>query len=103
MSGSRATAITGAAGGRIGRAIGNLMTALRNRIAHEGWNEDLLEEVIDILDGRPSGSSESRDAKEKTIEALPPFDHAFIDVHHGGIDFVPVHRLGELQPGGTML
>ena len=26
------------------------MTALRNRIAHEGWNEDLLEEVIDILD-----------------------------------------------------
>src|SRR5687767_1698079 len=23
----------------IGRAIGNLMTALRNRIAHEGWND----------------------------------------------------------------
>ena len=34
----------------IGRAIGNLMTALRNRVAHDGWNEDLLEEVIDILD-----------------------------------------------------
>ena len=34
----------------IGRAIGNLMTALRNRIAHEGWNEALLHEVIDILD-----------------------------------------------------
>lgn len=34
----------------IGRAIGNLMTALRNRIAHDGWNERLLNEVIDILD-----------------------------------------------------
>jgi len=34
----------------IGRAIGNLMTALRNRVAHEGWNEELLHEVIDILD-----------------------------------------------------
>ncbi|MFC7538064.1 PadR family transcriptional regulator [Sphingomonas sp. GCM10030256] len=34
----------------IGRAIGNLMTALRNRVAHEGWNEDLLNEVTDILD-----------------------------------------------------
>lgn len=34
----------------IGRAIGNLMTALRNRVAHEGWNEQLLEEVVDILD-----------------------------------------------------
>ncbi len=34
----------------IGRAIGNLMTALRNRVAHDGWNEALLEEVIDILD-----------------------------------------------------
>jgi DNA-binding PadR family transcriptional regulator len=34
----------------IGRAIGNLMAALRNRVATEGWNEQLLEEVIDILD-----------------------------------------------------
>jgi DNA-binding PadR family transcriptional regulator len=34
----------------IGRAIGNLMTALRNRIAHDGWNDELLDEVIDILD-----------------------------------------------------
>jgi len=34
----------------IGRAIGNLMTALRNRVAHDGWNEQLLEEVVDILD-----------------------------------------------------
>ena len=34
----------------IGRAIGNLMTALRNRVATEGWHEDLLEEVVDILD-----------------------------------------------------
>jgi DNA-binding PadR family transcriptional regulator len=34
----------------IGRAIGNLMTALRNRVAHDGWNEGLLEEIIDVLD-----------------------------------------------------
>ena len=34
----------------IGRAIGNLMAALRHRIASEGWNEELLEEVIDVLD-----------------------------------------------------
>ena len=34
----------------MGRAIGNLMTALRNRVAQEGWNEELLHEVIDILD-----------------------------------------------------
>ncbi len=34
----------------IGRAIGNLMSALRNRVTHRGWNEQLLEEIIDILD-----------------------------------------------------
>jgi len=34
----------------IGRAIGNLMSALRNRVAQEGWNEQLLDEVVDILD-----------------------------------------------------
>jgi len=34
----------------IGRAIGNLMTALRNRVAHDGWHDELLEEVVDILD-----------------------------------------------------
>ena len=34
----------------IGRAIGTLLTALRNRVAHDGWNEQLLEEVVDILD-----------------------------------------------------
>lgn len=34
----------------IGRAIGNLMTALRNRVAADGWNEELLEEVVDVLD-----------------------------------------------------
>jgi hypothetical protein len=26
------------------------MTALRNRVASEGWHEELLEEVVDILD-----------------------------------------------------
>ena len=34
----------------MGRAVGNLMAALKNRIAQEGWNEGLLNEVIDILD-----------------------------------------------------
>ncbi len=34
----------------IGRAIGNLMSALRNRVAQDGWNEELLNEVIDVLD-----------------------------------------------------
>jgi DNA-binding PadR family transcriptional regulator len=34
----------------IGRAMRNLMDALRNRVASEGWNEDLLNEVVDILD-----------------------------------------------------
>ena len=34
----------------MGRAIANLMAALKNRVAHDGWNEDLLNEVVDILD-----------------------------------------------------
>ena len=34
----------------LGRAVGNLMTALRNRIAHDGWNDELLNEVVEILD-----------------------------------------------------
>lgn len=34
----------------MGRAVGNLMAALKNRVAHEGWNEALLDEVVSILD-----------------------------------------------------
>jgi DNA-binding PadR family transcriptional regulator len=34
----------------MGRAVANLMTVLRNRVAHEGWNEALLNEVVDIID-----------------------------------------------------
>jgi DNA-binding PadR family transcriptional regulator len=49
----------------IGRAIGNLMTALRNRIAHEGWNDEFLDEVIDILDEAAQRIERVRDAKEK--------------------------------------
>ena len=48
----------------MGRAIGNLMTALKNRIAHEGWNEALLNEVVDILD----------DAAQRIERAKPPSD-----------------------------
>ncbi len=47
----------------IGRAIGNLMTALRNRIAHEGWNDQLLDEVIDILDEAAQRIERVKDAK----------------------------------------
>lgn len=47
----------------IGRAIGNLMTALRNRIAHEGWNDELLDEVVDILDEAAQRIERVRDAK----------------------------------------
>ena len=34
----------------MGRAVGNLMAALKNRVAKDGWNEELLNEVTDILD-----------------------------------------------------
>ena len=34
----------------IGRAIGNMMHALKNRVARDGWNDELLAEVVDILD-----------------------------------------------------
>ena len=49
----------------IGRAIGNLMTALRNRIAHQGWNEELLEEVVDILDEAAQRIERVKDAKRE--------------------------------------
>ena len=47
----------------IGRAIGNLMAALRNRIVHDGWNEQLLEEVVDILDEAAQRIERVKDAK----------------------------------------
>ena len=34
----------------IGRAIGNLMAALRDRVSHEGFDEALVHEITDILD-----------------------------------------------------
>ena len=49
----------------IGRAIGNLMAALRNRIAHEGWNEQLLNEVVDILDEAAQRIERVKDAKRE--------------------------------------
>ena len=48
----------------IGRAIGNLMAALRNRVAHDGWNEALLEEVIDILDQAAQRIERAKSGKE---------------------------------------
>jgi DNA-binding PadR family transcriptional regulator len=48
----------------IGRAIGNLMTALRNRVAHDGWNEELLVEVIDILDQAAQRIERARSGKD---------------------------------------
>jgi DNA-binding PadR family transcriptional regulator len=37
-------------GANIRRAMGNLMSALRNRVAHEGFDEALVHEVTAILD-----------------------------------------------------
>ena len=34
----------------IGRAIGNLMAALRHRVAHDGFDEALVHEITEILD-----------------------------------------------------
>ncbi|WP_310468184.1 PadR family transcriptional regulator [Sphingomonas sp.] len=34
----------------LGRAIGNLMSALRNRVANEGWDDSLVHEITAILD-----------------------------------------------------
>jgi DNA-binding PadR family transcriptional regulator len=34
----------------LGRAVGNLLTALGNRAARGGWNEQLMNEIIDVLD-----------------------------------------------------
>ena len=50
----------------IGRAIGNLMAALRNRVAAEGWNEALLEEVTDILDEAAQRIERAKKAKRAT-------------------------------------
>jgi DNA-binding PadR family transcriptional regulator len=47
----------------IGRAIGNLMAALKNRVAAEGWNEALLEEVTDILDDAAQRIERAKKAK----------------------------------------
>jgi len=59
-----ATAVAAEQGPEMGRAIGNLMTALKNRIAHDGWNEALLNEVVDILD----------EAAQRIERAKPPSD-----------------------------
>lgn len=47
----------------IGRAIGNLMTALRNRVAQEGWNDEILEEITDVLDEAAQRIERARKAK----------------------------------------
>ena len=52
----------------IGRAIGNLMTALRNRIAQEGWNEQLLDEVVDILDDAAQRIERVKDPRREDRE-----------------------------------
>src|SRR4249919_2811797 len=45
----------------------------------------------------PSGSSASGKRRKKTIDPPPPFRDPFVDVHDGGVDLVPVHRLGKIQ------
>ena len=44
------------------------MTALRNRIAHDGWNEQLLNEVVDILDEAAQRIERVKDAKPEDPE-----------------------------------
>jgi hypothetical protein len=39
------------------------MTALRNRVAQDGWNDLLLEEVIGILDDAAQRIERVKDAK----------------------------------------
>ena len=34
----------------LGRAVGNLMAALRNRVSHDGWDDALVHEITAILD-----------------------------------------------------
>ena len=50
----------------MGRAVGNLMTALKNRVAHEGWNEALLHEVIDILDDAAQRIERAKGPKDES-------------------------------------
>ena len=38
------------AGPALGRSVKNLMHALKHRVAHDGWNEELANEIVDILD-----------------------------------------------------
>jgi DNA-binding PadR family transcriptional regulator len=52
----------------IGRAIGNLMTALRNRIAQEGWNDEILEEITDVLDEAAQRIERARKSKRDDEE-----------------------------------
>ena len=52
----------------IGRAIGNLMTALRNRVAAEGWNDEILEEIVDVLDEAAQRIERAKKAKRTDEE-----------------------------------
>jgi DNA-binding PadR family transcriptional regulator len=54
---------SGSAGPAIGRAVKNLMTALRHRVGRDGFNDDLLHEIAGILD----------DAAQR-IERIKPSD-----------------------------
>lgn len=49
----------------MGRAVANLMTALKNRVVHEGWNEELLDEVVSILDEAARRIERARPAKDE--------------------------------------
>lgn len=48
----------------LGRALGNLKAALRNRAAHGGWDEKLLHEVVDILDDAAKRIERTKSADE---------------------------------------
>ncbi len=93
------------------------MTALKNRVAQEGWNEGLLHEVIDILDdaaqkierAKALNKRRSRRSRIKRRRRCSmtrcPRRFFFCNAHHGGVDCIlnyarrGVHRHGARNSG----
>src|SRR5690349_24222152 len=62
------------AGPAIGRAVKNLMTALRNRVSRDGFDDDLLYEIAAILD---EAAQRIERVKAKPGESAESAAHAF--------------------------
>jgi DNA-binding PadR family transcriptional regulator len=57
-----------AGGSPIGRAVKNLMTALRHRVEREGFHEDLLHEIAEILDDAARRIERAKPARDASDE-----------------------------------